>query len=77
MPKQIIWKTEETKTGDVVPCLMWGRDGSYVTLGTAPVTADAEIDHAAGHWANLDRTQLNDLIRAARRARDQTFGRDE
>lgn len=77
MPKEIIWKTDTTKAGDVVPVLMWGRDGSHAVLGTAPVTADAQPDHAAGQWADLDRKQINDLIRGLRRARDMTYGRDE
>lgn len=78
MPKEIIWKSgNATTVGEAVPVLMWGRDGSYLTLGTAPVKADGDIDHHVGVFADLDRAQLNQLIRVARRARDQTFGRDE
>lgn len=35
-------------------------------------------DHGSyGHYLELDRTRINKLIRALRRARDQAYGKDE
>jgi hypothetical protein len=34
-------------------------------------------DGATGLWSTLERSKVNELIRALRRARDAAFGRDE
>lgn len=44
------------------------------TSQTKPGTSFALFD---GWHVNLDRQQVNELIRVLRRARDQAFGRDE
>lgn len=68
----------------------WNRDGG-VQIATTRLAEGAEPDSewldAAdgaepkpawdGQWMDLDRYQVNELIRALRRARDQAFGRDE
>lgn len=38
---------------------------------------EAEGVGSSGHYIQLDRRGINDLIRKLRRARDQSFGRDE
>ena len=45
------------------------------TLDT--VACDPSGSDYSGVWADLNRQQINDLIRMLRRARDQAFGRDE
>lgn len=48
-------------------------------LGAAAGTLLVEMEGLArsGHYVQLDRSGINDLIRNLRRARDQAFGRDE
>lgn len=38
---------------------------------------DGTKAHARGLYSDLDRQQINELIRVLRRARDSAFGRDE
>lgn len=53
----------------------WGRDQGMVQLGT--VYDRDSYDPCLGVYVDLDRNQINKLIRVLRRARDQAFGRDE
>jgi hypothetical protein len=71
----------------------WSRDSyvQLATVMPEPRTSDepqnlAELmsgwgtdtaDGARGLYSTLGRTEINDLIRILRRARDQAFGRDE
>jgi hypothetical protein len=50
----------------------WHESG-YVQLAT--VVNDETMSE--GQFADLDRRQINDLIRLLRKARDRAFGRDE
>ena len=68
----------------------WSRD-CYVQIATTKLqpgadrdreyvdgSADNPLKHAwDGQWIDLDRHQINELIRHLRRARDAAFGRDE
>lgn len=53
--------------------------GEPVTDGDVVVGELLEVEGLArsGHYVQLDRTTINELIRTLRRARDQAFGRDE
>lgn len=49
------------------------RDAEYIEGPT-----DAPLRHAwDGQWIDLNRYQINQLIRSLRHARDQAYGRDE
>jgi hypothetical protein len=58
----------------------WSRD-RYVAVATTRVSAkqpgDGETLWDEGQHVDLNREQINELIRVLRRARDQAFGRDE
>lgn len=66
MPKERI----ETKQGSAE--LLWGRETGIVQIGCKP----HEPEYDAGWFVNLDRADINRLIRALRKARDQVFGAD-
>ena len=54
----------------------WGETGVEIVTYDGPTAQRIDID---GHYANVDlsRTDINNLIRTLRRARDRTYGRDE
>jgi hypothetical protein len=68
----------------------FGRNG-FVELGARIVHGADHSDYKptederpgaggkpiSGHYASMDRAQINELIRHLRRARDYAFGRDE
>ena len=63
----------------------WNRDG-WVQIGTLlrygiestkDEPAHLRYSTERGWYVDLGRTQINDLIRNLRRARDQAYGRDE
>lgn len=60
--------------------LQWARD-SHVSVVVAPFTdkmpEEDTLKADTTFWAELNRTQINDLIRHLRTARDQAFGKDE
>lgn len=54
----------------------WDKEAGDVQIAT--VDEDAPFGSAgSGLFVSLDRGKVNDLIRVLRKARDQTFGRDE
>jgi hypothetical protein len=53
----------------------WSR-GGWVELATVQREA-AEHTLDAGMFVTMSRSEINDLIRLLRRARDQAFGKDE
>lgn len=66
--------------------VLWHRDLGYVQIVTKATDASGgrwigeltEDSHVTdGMYVNLDRGSINKLIRDLRRARDQSFGRDE
>lgn len=85
MPKEIIvgeviyWDDKALADGDGEERLInvgWGT-GHIVQIATssrASITHDTLHD---GFWVNIDRDGINELIRALRKARDRTYGRDE
>jgi hypothetical protein len=69
-------------------CTQADRDGGQVMLGvqhgvvqpTRAVDEKADppvFDELGGAWMPLDRSGVNNLIRALREMRDRAFGRDE
>lgn len=79
MPKEIFWgptpSDEDPRDSDkLVAQVSWARD-MYVQVGLVP-TGDPEGSDV-GLFADLTRQQINDFIRALRKARDQAYGRDE
>lgn len=72
MPKE----TVRTDNGGTAVRVGWQAD-TGVQLASLR-NADYEgSDEANGQFVNLDRPQLNRLIRVLRRARDAAYGRDE
>lgn len=67
--------------GDVrLATTRWAGDGPPDTTRAYldPLGPDAELRYAwDGRYVELDRDQLNHLIRQLRTARDQAYGRDE
>lgn len=76
MPKEVI-KIEDGEPRAVV--VGWQR-GMQVQLATLKINSDqAEppVPVEEGQYVDLDRLQINTLIRNLRHARDQAYGRDE
>jgi len=76
--------TVEDEITDLV--LLWAREGFIDDRVACEVrraiavhaeSAPGAVSYAGTEAAICDRRQLNDLIRALRRARDAAFGRDE
>ncbi len=65
--------------------VLWAREQGYVQVvsraedphGGRWAGESSETHFTDGMYVNLDRGQINKLIRNLRRARDQAFGRDE
>lgn len=77
MPKEVI--RNASALGDDQLChteIRWSRD-QYVQLATVRKTEDySKNGDVQGWFVDMDRNSLNELIRVARRARDQAFGAD-
>jgi len=92
MPKEIVYPRPNPNgtDADVRVEVGWSRE-QYVQIATRKLregadrnaefveaTDDEPLRYAwEGSFVDLDRWQINDLIRHLRRARDQAFGRDE
>lgn len=87
MPKEIIF--QKTPAGDPatresVVRVGWSRvgQGEYVELATVNPITQEPLDpltmggDAYGWFVQLDRDEINRLIRVLRKARDQAFGAD-
>lgn len=75
MPKETIKTGQDPKPTTVH--VGWDRSG-YVQIATTGWYLGAEDDAPeVGIYADLNRDQINKLIRNLRRARDQAFGADE
>jgi len=83
------WKDEELRKPTVRIEVGWARD-MHVQVATTklgsnkePAAVDKDMVPAEpegtwdGQWIELDRHQINELIRHLRRARDAAYGRDE
>jgi hypothetical protein len=68
MPKETIKDPRSEDSNELI--VKWVRD-CFVEVGVAP-----DETPASGAYINLDRSNLNRLIRSLRRARDQAFGVD-
>lgn len=76
MPKETITvggTTEQPLTVHVG----WDRHGSVQLATKGWLLGAASHDPETGLYADLNREQINTLIRNLRRARDTAFGRDE
>lgn len=81
MPKEVIYP-RQSETGDnPAPWaeVSWSKEYEHVQLVTK--AADGiklePTPEGNGWYVDLNRTQINRLIRALRRARDDSFGKDE
>lgn len=89
MPKEVIYSDQlpwsEEDPGVAVVEVRWGRDTGHMQLVTKAIhratgdrlSDDEGIHYTDGFYVDLNRSNINDLIRQLRRARDQAFGRDE
>lgn len=90
MPKEVVYgeqavACDESKPRVPIIEVRWNRECGVVqvvTKATDPsdgrVEGDSPETHVTdGYHVDIDRTQINALIRNLRRARDQAFGRDE
>lgn len=77
MPKEIIRNASQLGADDQCHTeIRWSRD-QHVQIATVKKADDYSVDGAGVGWfVNMDRDGLNQLIRVARRARDQAFGAD-
>lgn len=77
MPKEVIRNASQLGTDDQCHTeIRWNRD-QYVQIATVKKADDYSVDGAVTGWfVNMDRDGLNQLIRVARKARDQAFGAD-
>lgn len=86
MPKEVVYGEQHHSDG-IVPIteVRWSSEGGYVqvvTKATDPsdgrVAGESPDTHVTdGYHVDLDRTQINRLIKNLRRARDSAFGKDE
>ena len=78
MPRNMYYENYSTLPARVVS-VSWGRD-SHVTVGAHECVSEEQSGNEiieSGFHVSLDRDQVNNVIRALRKARDQAFGRDE
>lgn len=77
MPREVI----SNPNGPFHVGVGWHRGDSLqvgIVTDEPSFTIDGEGDEKfKSVWSDMNRHQVNDLIRLLRRARDQTFGRDE
>lgn len=57
----------------------WSKEdhGGHVQLATLRNGKENSFDPTDGLYTDLNRKQINDLIKALRKARDQAYGKDE
>lgn len=86
MPKEYIYSNRvaiDQETGDESLLnpnrikITWNRDASYVQLATVNPETEDTFEANSGWYVDLERREINQLIRVLRRSRDQAFGRDE
>ena len=77
MPKEVIRNASQLGTDDQCHTeIRWNRD-QYVQIATVKKADDYHNDGRVEGWfVDMNRDSLNELIRVARRARDQAFGAD-
>lgn len=91
MPKEVIFDKNRDQNEKYFVRLGWDKEAEYVRLATVnsdgglmlPDTTKTKTElkpydtETPGWFVSLDRTGINRLIRALRKARDDSFGRDE
>jgi len=77
MPKETIHTSKFP--GDVSIQIPVGRGvhGPFVSIGVIDGEHEGQGDPRYGLYAELNRDQINTLIRVLRKAREKMFGRDE
>lgn len=86
MPRELVY-SKEALSGQVADAVVehvavgWSKGDGLVQLGVVhgdkvKVTIDGGDDVVSGLWMDLDREQINRLIRSLRRARDSAYGAD-
>ncbi len=79
MPKEIIHDdtvpSGATNSTPLIVEVQWGR-GSDVRIATVDMTKE-QYSPESGWFVTVDRSMINKVIRALRRARDQAYGADE
>lgn len=66
MPKEVVG------VGQMVAVVGWSKEGEHVQVATI-----LKDDPEDGWYVDLNRAEINRLIKALRTARDQAYGRDE
>lgn len=86
MPKEYVYdenKVVNESSGEEEPLnpnrvkVTWNREAGYVQIATVNPEYEDLMSDKSGWYVDLDRRGINYLIRILRRARDQSFGRDE
>ena len=79
MPRELIHAAYESDGYSAV--VSWGKETSSVQVGLKACAKDDNVilkgQEYDSLWINMNREQLNRMIRILRRARDQAYGRDE
>lgn len=69
MPKEIAVRQTRIDGAEKSVTIGWVKDGLAAQLGA--ISDDGSV------WLDLERHDINNLITALRKARDQAYGRDE
>lgn len=90
MPKEVVYGRQHNGADEKNPRVpiievRWSREAGYIQVVSKAVepsegryAGDSPESHVTdGYHVDIERDQVNDLIRHLRRARDQAFGRDE
>ncbi len=86
MPKELVYNrdaiSEHAETAIVEHIAIgWTKDRTaqigVIQGPPVKIEIDGEVTADKGLWMDLDRGQINMLIRSLRKARDAAFGRDE
>jgi hypothetical protein len=89
MPKELVFSDQlpygEDDPRVTVAEVSWSREAEHVQLVTKsidrathePVETTSDLPVTAGFYMQLNRREINQLIRNLRKARDQAFGKDE
>jgi hypothetical protein len=71
MPREFITNPDT----DFIVSVGWDRNGNVQVATLNTLYEDPSVE--AGWYVEVNRSEINDLIRLLRKARDGAFGRDE
>jgi hypothetical protein len=83
MPREYVYSEFNDPLAETAPQMAasvgWSKeaDGGSIQLATIRNGKEHSYDPVDGLYMDLDRKQINQLIRLLRKARDDAFGRDE